>query len=138
MVKGHKDWFAAEVYKSYLYCAAKIIRARGGIITAYDGDRVMGVFIGDSKNTDAAKCGPQINWASKKIVTAKIAEKNPKSTFVLKQRVGIDTSKLSSPVQAFEAAMTWCGSGTRQTMRRSWPHLILVTRPTSPPTSTAS
>ena len=32
MVKSHKDWFAAEVYKSYLYCAAKIIRARGGII----------------------------------------------------------------------------------------------------------
>lgn len=25
MVKGYKDWFAAEVYKSYLYCAAKII-----------------------------------------------------------------------------------------------------------------
>ena len=94
MVKGYKDWFAAEVYKSYLYCAAKIIRARGGIITAYDGDRVMGVFIGDSKNTAAAKCGLQINWASKNIVAAKIAEKYPKSTFVLKQRVGIDTSKL--------------------------------------------
>ncbi|MDO4613978.1 MAG: hypothetical protein Q4B10_07990, partial [Actinomycetaceae bacterium] len=29
MVKRHKDWFAAEVYKSYLYCAAKIIRAGG-------------------------------------------------------------------------------------------------------------
>ena len=49
----------------------------------------MGVFIGDSKNTAAAKCGLQINWASKNIVAAKIAEKYPKSTFVLKQRVGI-------------------------------------------------
>ena len=94
MVKGYKDWFAAEVYKSYLYCAAKIIRTRGGIITAYDGDRVMGVFIGDSKNTDAAKCALQINWASRKIVAARFAEKYPKSTFVLEQRVGIDTSKL--------------------------------------------
>lgn len=52
------------------------------------------MFIGDSKNTDVAKCGLQINWASKKIVAAKIAEQYPKSTFVLKQRVGIDTSKL--------------------------------------------
>jgi class 3 adenylate cyclase len=94
MTKGYKDWFAAEVYKSYLYCAAKIIRARGGSITAYDGDRVMGVFIGSSKNTDAAKCGLQINYAAQKIVLAKIQAKYPKNTYVLKQRVGIDTSKL--------------------------------------------
>jgi class 3 adenylate cyclase len=94
MVKGYKDWFAAEVYKSYLYCAAKIIRARGGIVTAYDGDRVMGVFIGDSKNSAAAKCALQINWATKNIVAAKIAEQYPNTDFDLKQRVGIDTSKL--------------------------------------------
>ncbi|WP_422114718.1 adenylate/guanylate cyclase domain-containing protein [Brachybacterium sp. UNK5269] len=94
MVKRKKDWFAAEVYKSYLYCAAKIIRARGGTITAYDGDRVMGVFIGNSKNTDAAKCGLQIQWASKRIVSEKLSEKYTNSDFTLKQRVGIDASKL--------------------------------------------
>jgi hypothetical protein len=32
MVRGHKDWFAAEVYKTYLYCAAKIIRSLGGAV----------------------------------------------------------------------------------------------------------
>lgn len=95
MVKGYEDWFAAEVYKSYLYCAAKIIRASGGIVTAYDGDRVMGVFIGDSKNTNAAKCGLQINWATQKIVSTKLTSKYPESSFTLQQRVGIDTSKLS-------------------------------------------
>lgn len=94
MVKGYEDWFAAEVYKSYLYCAAKLIRARGGIVTAYDGDRVMGVFIGDSKNSNAAKCGLQINWASQEVVGPKLASKYPNSSFKLKQRVGIDTSKL--------------------------------------------
>jgi len=94
MTKDYKDWFAAEVYKSYLYCAAKIIRAQGGNITAYDGDRIMGVFIGSSKNTDAAKCGLQINYAAQKIVMAKIQTKYPNNTYALKQRVGIDTSKL--------------------------------------------
>lgn len=94
MVTDYKDWFAAEVYKSYLYCAAKIIRARGGSITAYDGDRVMGVFIGGSKNTAAAKCGLQINWATKNIVTATLSAKYPKADFTVRQRVGIDTSKL--------------------------------------------
>lgn len=94
LVKNYKDWFAAEIYKSYLYCAAKIIRARGGVVTAYDGDRVMGVFIGDSRNTSAAKCGLQINYAAQKIVMAKVQQKYSKNTYVLKQRVGIDTSKL--------------------------------------------
>ena len=36
--------FAAEVYKSYLVCAARIIRDQGGVITAYDGDRIMAVL----------------------------------------------------------------------------------------------
>src|SRR5688500_11199572 len=40
LVDGHSASFAAEVYKSYLHCAAKIIRAEGGEITAYDGDRI--------------------------------------------------------------------------------------------------
>ena len=35
--------------------ASRIIRELGGEITAFDGDRVMGVFIGDSKNTSATK-----------------------------------------------------------------------------------
>ncbi|WP_141014208.1 adenylate/guanylate cyclase domain-containing protein [Nocardioides sambongensis] len=93
MTKGYKDWFAAEVYKNYLYCASKIIRARGGSITAYDGDRVMGVFIGDRKNSEAAKCALQINWACREIVQAKL-EKKYDTDFELKQRVGIDTSQL--------------------------------------------
>lgn len=94
MVNGHSDWFAAEIYKNYLYCASRIIRARGGSITAYDGDRVMGVFIGDSKNSSAARCALQINYAAQKIIMAKIEVKHPQSTFKLRQRVGVDTSQL--------------------------------------------
>src|ERR1035438_8182643 len=42
--------FATKIYKTFLHCAAKIIRSEGGIITAYDGDRIMAVYIGDAKN----------------------------------------------------------------------------------------
>lgn len=94
MVKDKHDWVAASVYKSYLYCAAKLIRNRGGVITAYDGDRVMGVFIGNSKNSDAAICGLNINHAASEIVLARYKQKWPDTAFDLKQRVGIDTSKL--------------------------------------------
>jgi len=94
MVKEKKDYVAAEVYKAYLYCAAKLIRNRGGVITAYDGDRVMGVFIGDAKNSNAAICGLNINHAASKIVMPRYKTKWPKTNFQLQQRVGIDTSKL--------------------------------------------
>lgn len=33
---------AAEIYKTYLYCAARLIRSEGGVVTAYDGDRSHG------------------------------------------------------------------------------------------------
>src|SRR5438132_13484882 len=41
LVKKYHSWFAAEVYKAYLHCACKIIRQYHGVITAFDGDRVM-------------------------------------------------------------------------------------------------
>ena len=94
MVNKYKHWFAAEIYKAYLLCAAKIVRAEGGTITAYDGDRIMGVFIGDSKNSSAARCGLKINYAVKKIVNPAIERHYPKSPYKVKHKVGIDTSDL--------------------------------------------
>ena len=94
LVSGYKPFFAAEVYKNYLYAAARIVRARGGEITSYDGDRLMAVFIGDGKNSAAAKCGLQINWAVRHILQPAINAQYPTTKFVLKQRVGIDTSAL--------------------------------------------
>ena len=49
LVDTAEPWFAAEIYKSYLACAARIIRSEGAVITSYDGDRIMAVFIGDLK-----------------------------------------------------------------------------------------
>src|SRR5687767_13664907 len=47
LVTGYQNWFAAEVYKAYLVTACRIISDQGGDITAFDGDRVMAVFMGD-------------------------------------------------------------------------------------------
>jgi class 3 adenylate cyclase len=70
LVDKFPPWFAAEVYKSFLHCAAKIIRSEGGEITAYDGDRVMAVYIHDTKNTAAARSALKINHAVRKIITS--------------------------------------------------------------------
>src|SRR5208282_2144551 len=53
---------AAEVYKAYLLGTSRLIKAAGGEIRSFDGDRVMGVFIGNFKNTSAAKAALRINY----------------------------------------------------------------------------
>jgi class 3 adenylate cyclase len=92
MVSSQPDHFAAEVYKSFLYSAARVIRAEGGEITAYDGDRVMAVFLGDSKNTSAARTALKINYAVTHIINPAISTQYPQRTFRLRHVVGIDTS----------------------------------------------
>ena len=94
LIDGYKDYFAAEIYKAYLHCAAKIITSEGGAITAYDGDRIMAVYIGNFKNTSAARSGLKINYAVRNIVNPALKAQYPNSTYVVKQTVGIDTSKL--------------------------------------------
>lgn len=94
MVNNYKPEFAAEVYKTYLHCAAKIIRDESGVITAYDGDRIMAVFIGDSKNTNAARCALKINYAVTEIINPAIKQQYSSTTFQLRQTVGVDTSSL--------------------------------------------
>jgi class 3 adenylate cyclase len=94
LVVGYKDWFAAEVYKAYLRGACEIIKNNGGTITAFDGDRVMAVYIGTSKNSDAAKTALQIKYLSKEIINPALKKEYPNSAFQLEQAVGIDTGKL--------------------------------------------
>ena len=54
---------AGKIYQAFLYSVANIISSNEGKITAYDGDRVMGIFIGNTKNNSAAKSALMINNA---------------------------------------------------------------------------
>ncbi|MCK9588228.1 MAG: adenylate/guanylate cyclase domain-containing protein [Terrimicrobiaceae bacterium] len=94
LVVGYKDWFAAEIYKAYLKGACEIIKNNNGVITAFDGDRVMAVFIGDFKNSAAAKAALQIKYLSKEIINPALKKEYPNSAFQLEQAVGVDTGKL--------------------------------------------
>lgn len=85
---------AAEVYKAYLRCASKIIKNEGGVITAYDGDRVMAVFTGDTKNTNAVSAALKINYAVEHIIRPAYAKQYSGSSFVVKHVIGVDTSAL--------------------------------------------
>jgi class 3 adenylate cyclase len=93
MVNRYKWQFSAEIYKAFLKCASDIIKSEGGVITAYDGDRVMAVFTGNSKNTSAARCALKIHGAVIDIIRPAL-NKTYNTSFVLRHVVGIDTSQL--------------------------------------------
>jgi len=94
LVDSYSAQFAAEIYKTYLAAAARIVKHEGGTITAYDGDRVMAVFIGKSKNTSAVRAAFKINGAVWDIIKPSLKAQYPSAAYDLKHVVGIDTSKL--------------------------------------------
>jgi class 3 adenylate cyclase len=85
---------AAEFYKCYMVCAARIIKNAGGSVTAYDGDRIMGIFIGSLKNSTAAKTALQINWARINLINPAIKSQYGRDAYQLNHVIGIDSSSL--------------------------------------------
>jgi class 3 adenylate cyclase len=93
MVDRKKWQFSAEIYKTFLHCAAKIVRGESGDITAYDGDRIMAVFIGDGKYDRAARTALKLKWAVRNIVQPAMKEIYD-TDFIIAHTVGIDVSDL--------------------------------------------
>jgi len=94
MVDAKKWEFSAEIYKTFLHCSAKIIKSEDGSITAYDGDRIMAIFIGDDKSDRAVRCGLKINYAVKDILQPALQAQYTKSDFKVAHVIGIDLSTL--------------------------------------------
>lgn len=85
---------AAKIIKSFLAASARVIRSCGGKIVSFDGDRIMGVFYGDSKNSDAAKCALQIKYVVHQIIRPKFEEKYStvkNAAFKIDHGVGVDS-----------------------------------------------
>jgi class 3 adenylate cyclase len=111
LVDSHEDWFAAEIYKAYLHCAAKVIKDKGGVVTAYDGDRIMAIFIGDYKNSNAAEAALKINYARLNIINPAIKTAYPNRRFEVQHAIGIDCSKLLAARTGVRGAndLVWVG-----------------------------
>lgn len=85
----------ARIYKAFLAASSRIIRAHQGDIRSFDGDRVMGVFVGNYKNTNAVKSALQINWMFRYVLRPKFEAKYESlrdGTFGLAHCTGIDAS----------------------------------------------
>jgi adenylate cyclase len=87
----------AEIYKAFLICGTKIILHRGGYIRSFDGDRVMGVFIGTSKNTSAVKAAMNIKYVFNEILVPRFKQQYDvfkDGTLNLNYCAGVDTGSV--------------------------------------------
>lgn len=121
LVDNYKDWFAAANYKAFLQCATRIIRNEGGQIRSFDGDRVMGVFLGDRKNTSAVRCALKINWAVKNIVQPKLKQRYKNSKYVMRHVTGIDSTKIMATKAGIRNSndIVWIGKAANHAAKLS-------------------
>lgn len=49
--------------KPFFHCAAKDVKTEGGAITAYDGDRLMAILLGETQATDAIRAALKTSGA---------------------------------------------------------------------------
>jgi class 3 adenylate cyclase len=94
MVDAYKWGFSAEIYKNYLHCAASLIRMNGGNVTAYDGDRVMAIYIGGSKNSAATRTAFNIQWAVTQVINPALRRQYENTEYSVSSVIGIDSSIL--------------------------------------------
>lgn len=125
----------AKIIRAYLECSVRLIKAYGGEIRSFDGDRVMGVFMGDSKNSNATFCGREIFYTVEKIIGPKATE-NFKSIrengIKIKNCVGID----SGDVRAVRAGirnnndLIWIGRAASLSAKlsdvREYPYCVYI------------
>lgn len=86
---------AAKIVRAYLSSMTRLVRHLDGHVRSFDGDRVMGIFIGDSKNSNAAECALKMNYVVTKILRPRAEEKFPslvEKGFTIAHCVGIANS----------------------------------------------
>ena len=59
---------AAKIYQSFHDISVRVIEYNNGNVRSFDGDRVMGVFAGDFKNTNAVKTAMMIQYGIRNIL----------------------------------------------------------------------
>jgi hypothetical protein len=65
----------AKITRAYLDISVRLIRAHNGEIRSFDGDRVMGIFKGNTPNISAVHCARKIDWMVEKVINPKAEAK---------------------------------------------------------------
>jgi class 3 adenylate cyclase len=85
---------AAKLFKAFLATASRVVRAEGGEIRSFDGDRLMAVFVGQYKNTNAVRAALRLKFAFDEVIGPKFKNSYTvfdNGTFPLAYSCGVDS-----------------------------------------------
>ena len=88
---------AAKIIRAFLYSMSRLISQHNGTIKSFDGDRIMAVFLGGYKNTNAAKCALKMNHVVSQVIEPMVKDyfTNIRSAgFDISHCTGVDTSTI--------------------------------------------
>ena len=111
LVERQEAIFSGQIYKTYLVTSARVILSEQGVITAYDGDRIMAVFTGREIAERAVRSAMKINYVVQEIINPALRELKPGVGYEVKQSVGVDCSELLAIKAGIRTAndMVWIG-----------------------------
>jgi adenylate cyclase len=95
MAKSLKKETTATIIRAYINTASRILRNYGGEIRSFDGDRVMAIFMGADKETNAVRASLAINWAVFSVLRPRIKENwsDGADFYDISHGIGIDTGE---------------------------------------------
>jgi adenylate cyclase len=86
---------AAKIVRAFLSTMTQLVNQTGGTVRSFDGDRVMGVYVGERQNTRAVECALKMNHIVKKVLRPKAEAKFPslkEKGFVIAHCTGVARS----------------------------------------------
>ncbi len=87
---------AAKVIKSFLFCSTKAIQKFEGKVRSFDGDRVMGIFIGPDRCVKATQAAFTISYLVENVLKPELKghfDSIRESGYVIQHTTGIDTGQ---------------------------------------------
>ena len=111
LVDRQEAAFAGQIYKTYLVTSARVVESEQGVITAYDGDRIMAVYTGRKIAERAVRSAMKINYVVQQVINPALRELKPRAGYEVKQSVGVDYSELLTIKAGIRTAndMVWIG-----------------------------
>ena len=125
----------AKIIRAYLGCSTRLIKAWRGEVRSFDGDRVMGIFKGESKESDAVQCAREIFWVVEKLINPKANSKFKSvrdAGINIRNCIGVDTGSAVAVRAGIRGSedLIWIGRPPNWAAKlsdlREYPYSVLI------------
>lgn len=127
IVENIRRTTAARMYQTFLSGVSRIVRSKGGNIRSFNGDGLLAVFDGDSKNTNSTEAALKIVWFCREVLSKKMqayfANNQGLKDFKFSFGIGIDVGTVLVVKGGIKGSnnndLVWAGNATNKAVKLS-------------------